>query len=368
MGTAFNLERIRAAFADAAIDSSLWDQTMDVVAEATSGSGALLLPIKGRLPSIPCSGSMRASLDTYIRDGWIHRDERYRGVQTMVQRGVTTDLDFASPAEISGHPYYQEFLAPFGLRWFAGVRVAAGDDLWCLSIQRSIREGPFNPAEIEQLACLSKQLTSGAALAQALGFARAEAALDAFNVSGSPVALLNRCGEVLQLNHAAELLLGRDLRVTCRRLVSVDRKATSALNAALHELLWSCSSSALTMSPVLLPRSGRHSLLAYPMRLSRVSAGALSPCQAIIVIVDPDARSRPPETVLRSCFGLTSAEAKVAKAIAGGGMLEEVSAELGISYSTARNQLKAVFAKTGTHRQAELVTLFAGLLNGYQVH
>lgn len=367
MGTAFDLEKMRAAFTDAAIDSSLWDQTMDVVAEATSGSGALLLPIKGRLPRIPCSSSMRASLDIYIRDGWIHRDERYRGVQTMVQRGVTTDLDFASPAEIAGHPYYQEFLAPFGLRWFAGIKVAAGDDLWCLSIQRSIRQGPFKPGEVEQLARLSKQLGSGAALAQALGFARAEAALDAFNVSGSPVALLNRCGEVLQLNHAAEQLLGRDLQITSRRLVSMDRKATTALDAALHALLWARSSSSLTMPPVLLPRTERHPLVAYPTRLSRVSAGALSPCQAIIVIVDPDARSRPPEAVLRSCFGLTSAEAKVAKAVAGGGMLEAVSAELGISYATARNQLKAVFAKTGTHRQAELVTLFARLLNGYQV-
>jgi DNA-binding CsgD family transcriptional regulator len=366
MSTAFDLEKIQVSFTDAAIDSSLWDQAMDVVAKVTGGCGALLFPIKGRLPMIPCSRSMRASLEIYIRDGWIHRDERYRGVHVMLQRGVTTDFDFASPTEISRHPYYQEFLAPFGLRWFAGVKVAAGDDVWCLSIQKSIKQGPFTCAEVEQLASLSRQLGFAAALAQAFGFARAEAALDAFNVSGSPVALLDRCGEVLRLNHTAEQLLGRDLRVSCRRIVSMDRNATVTLDAALQKLLWACSSSAL-MPPVLLPRTEGHPLIAYPMRLSRVSAGALSPCQAILMIVDPDARSRPPEAVLRSCFGLTSAEAKLAKAMATGDMLETVSGELGISYETARNQLKAVFAKTSTHRQAELVTLFARLLNGCEV-
>jgi len=71
---------------------------------------------------------------------------------------------------------------------------------WPVPIQRSIKQGPFTPAEVQQLASLSRQLESGAALAQAFGFARAEAALDAFNVSGSAVVLLDRCGEILRLS------------------------------------------------------------------------------------------------------------------------------------------------------------------------
>jgi PAS domain-containing protein len=269
MGTAFNLDKIAAAFAEAAIDSSRWDAAMDVTANVTGGFGAALFPIKGRLSRTPYSRSMGASFEVYVRDGWINHDERYRGARTMVRRGVMTDLDFATSAEIARHPYYQEFLAPFGLRWFAGVKVAAGDDLWCLSIQRSIEQGPFSPTELEQLAGLSNRLGSGAALAQALGFARAEAALDAFSVSGSPVVLLDRCGEVLQMNKAAERLLGRDLQVSCRRIVSMDRNATAALNGTLKALLWARSSSAL-MPPVLLPRTKSHPLLAYPLRLSGV--------------------------------------------------------------------------------------------------
>jgi DNA-binding CsgD family transcriptional regulator len=48
-------------------------------------------------------------------------------------------------------------------------------------------------------------------------------------------------------------------------------------------------------------------------------------------------------------------------------MLGTVADELEISYATARNQLKAVFQKTGAHRQAELVTLLARLSSAPQL-
>jgi DNA-binding CsgD family transcriptional regulator/PAS domain-containing protein len=367
MSAVFDLERIGAAFAEAAIDPCRWDAAMEVAATVAGGFGAALFPIKGRLPNVPISASMQESFDVYVRDGWIHRDERYRGLNAMARTGVVTDLDFVTPDEIARHPYYQDFLGRFRLRWFVGVKVEAVDDLWCLSIQRSTEQGPFSSTEINQLAALSRRLASSAALARALGFARAEAALDAFSAAGSPILLLDRHSEVLRINEATERLLGRDLQVCGRRIVSIDRNATAALDGALRALLWTRVPSAL-MPPVRLPRtSGSSPLLAYPLRLSGVSASALAPCQAIIAIVDPDVRPRPPEATLRFCFGLTSAEAKVAKAVAAGEMLETVADELEISYATARNQLKAVFQKTGVHRQAELVTLLARLSSAPQL-
>ena len=102
-------------------------------------------------------------------------------------------------------------------------------------------------------------------MARALGFASANAAVEALELSGSAVALLNRSGEVLRLNRTAESLLGLELRVVKRRLVSHDQNATIALDRALQALLWSNAQAAL-MPPVAFPRRGKRSLLAYPIK------------------------------------------------------------------------------------------------------
>ncbi|TJV53918.1 MAG: helix-turn-helix transcriptional regulator, partial [Mesorhizobium sp.] len=178
MGAAFDFDAIGVAFVEAALDPSRWDAAMEVAEKATGSAGALLFDIKGHLPLVPCSRTMAPALDTYVRDGWINRDERYRLVNFLDRKGVTSEFDLLTSDDIAKHPYYQEFLAPFGLRWCAAVKIAAGDDFWALSLQRSIQQGPFTPDEMRQLADLSKQLGSVAAVARAIGFGRADAALD----------------------------------------------------------------------------------------------------------------------------------------------------------------------------------------------
>jgi DNA-binding CsgD family transcriptional regulator len=304
---------------------------------------------------------MERSLDMYVRDGWIKRDERDRIRPAMERCGVGTDFDFTTSDEIKRHPYYQEFLAPHGLRWFAGVKIASGDDLWCLSIQRSIAQGPYSPAALRKLAILSSHLSASAALARALGFARADAALSAFTVSDTAVVLLDRQAKVLRGNEAASRLFGPDLQVRERRIISWNHEATAALNRALHELVWQPSPTAL-LPPICLPRRQGRPFLAYPLQLAEMSANWMAPCQAIIVIVDLERQPRLPEEVLRISFSLSPAEAKLAQHLVSGESIEAIAEDLGIAYETARNQLKSIFAKTDTHRQAELVGLLTRVL------
>ena len=69
----------------------------------------------------------------------------------------------------------------------------------------------------------------------------------------------------------------------------------------------------------------------------------------------------PDPVVLRELFGLTPVESRVASIISTGASPEDVAEKIGIAFETVRNHLKAVFAKTGTHRQSELANLLSQL-------
>jgi DNA-binding CsgD family transcriptional regulator len=65
--------------------------------------------------------------------------------------------------------------------------------------------------------------------------------------------------------------------------------------------------------------------------------------------------------MLASTFGLSRAEARLAARIGRAEELKDIADSEGITFETARARLKAVFAKTGTHRQAELAVLVASI-------
>ena len=60
-------------------------------------------------------------------------------------------------------------------------------------------------------------------------------------------------------------------------------------------------------------------------------------------------------------FDLTPAESRLAALLATGTSIASAAERLRISRETARNHLKAIFSKTGVHRQSELVTLVSQL-------
>jgi len=77
----------------------------------------------------------------------------------------------------------------------------------------------------------------------------------------------------------------------------------------------------------------------------------------VLFITSPAAASHIPVDAVRERLGLTQAEAAVAAHLAEGLSLTDTAAQLGVSRNTVRAHLRAIFAKTGMQRQAQLVHL-----------
>ncbi len=97
-----------------------------------------------------------------------------------------------------------------------------------------------------------------------------------------------------------------------------------------------------------------------PVSLMVMPCGAEAEGEAIdgcctVFIAAPDLDEHIQIETLREVFNLSRAEARLAHALVHGRSVEAAARELHISPHTARTQLKAIFAKTGTRRQPELV-------------
>jgi len=99
-----------------------------------------------------------------------------------------------------------------------------------------------------------------------------------------------------------------------------------------------------------------------PQRPSAVGAGESAKIAEILCLVAPlDGRRIATVRQLMDFFGLSAAEARLARAICHGDSVEEYARDQGLRLPTVRTQLSSIFSKTGTKRQATLVRLIAGI-------
>ncbi|MGU3359535.1 helix-turn-helix transcriptional regulator [Methylobacterium sp. M6A4_1b] len=83
--------------------------------------------------------------------------------------------------------------------------------------------------------------------------------------------------------------------------------------------------------------------------------------RSVLLLIDLDATPALNCGALKQIFGLTPSEAKLATLMAKGASLAEAATLQGVRVATVRAQLRSIFTKTHTHRQAELVMLVSRL-------
>jgi DNA-binding CsgD family transcriptional regulator len=153
------------------------------------------------------------------------------------------------------------------------------------------------------------------------------------------------------------------LRATDDRLAAVDPEA----NRLLHDIVVASGIGDAAVGtrgialPLRSPDGERFVAHVLPLTSgARRKAGATYAAVAAVFVRKAalDAPS-PPEVIARA-YRLTPTELRILLAIVEVGGIPEVAEALGIGESTVKFHVRALFEKTGAHRQADLVKLVAG--------
>jgi DNA-binding CsgD family transcriptional regulator/PAS domain-containing protein len=349
----WNLDILADRLQRAALDASLWPEALTDISRQVGARGAVLVSTDKRMPGVPVSPDVGPMLDDYFKNGWSEQDIRAeRGVPLMLKHGVAADNEFISSDEMRRSPYYQDWVERHGCRHWAGVGLRAGEEFWCVSLQRSLAQGPFEPKELSRLQALCRPLSEAATLASHLGFQQVLGMAHAFELIAQAAILLDDIGRILMLNDRAEAIIGEMIDSRARTLTFSDPQSQTAFSRLVAEAL----NPELRAGPIPQPaavfdrRRRRIEVKAVALRdwarFSFTSAKALLLLKRLGDEADP---------TTAGAFGLTSAEARLAAELCAGNSLEIAARHLSITYETARSYLKNIFGKTQTKRQGELV-------------
>ena len=326
---------------------------------------AMLIVRDARTLSAKCywqHGSDAAWLESYAVD--------YSREDLLAQHMITapiagfyaSNLDIPRPERIAGSRFFREWIAPQNIAYAAGcIVMREGDHLTEFFVQRTPQQPPFTRQEMAGLNRLVPHLQRAIQMQQRfmdlqIGQHYLGAALDKLVV---PAILLNETGRIAFANASATATLKqRDyLWNDGGRLTFRHSALTHTFNVELHRAIRISQGEELELDGVvMLPRVGQPplTLMVTPLR---VPLGTRSSGAALLFMFDRQASPAVTAGIVRSLFGLTDAEAGLAVALCSGMSLDDVAGERGVSIHTTRAQLKSIFAKTGTKRQADLVSL-----------
>ena len=184
------------------------------------------------------------------------------------------------------------------------------------------------------------------------------AALRALDQLSAGVIIAHHDGRVVEMNRAAEYIVGledgvkiRKDRLCAGRAFETDKIAKLIAGATAHGELGAAA------GRMLIRRSG--SLPPYVLTIAPLNADVGDDQQfALIVVVDP-ARHSPSAKELAEFFGLSPAEARLAASLLTGKTLSQIAAGSGVRIATLRTQLSSIMRKAGAQRQSDLIRIMS---------
>lgn len=289
-----------------------------------------------------------------------------RGADQLVENGVLDGTPLFAPGELERTAFYRKQLLPIDAHWSMAYCLSGSvsDGIVALTVSRDKRRPPYE-SEVMQLAQqLLPHLRNVYALQQRLQpLAGIAAGLDCLSFG---VWLLDHNGLVVHTNAEAKCLtqeVARGVNQRDRQLIPCWRPDRPVLQYALTA---ATSGTTRRNTELLLhDASGQAwaSCTIRPLHRDMLACwGCGSTCFAIM-FVQPLVHAQRPADALRHLFGLTPAETELACTLLQHGSLAACVPVTTKSRETLRTHLKALFAKTETHRQSELIQRLQSAVN-----
>ena len=358
-------ERALEACHDAILAPTRWPSALQSLGKSLGAASCMFFEHdrKNAPAPAPMSEGHVAFADRLTRN-WAHAPDPHVGpylqkCDSFQSAGWASVLEhnLSTEDERRTIPFYQETARPEKREWMAGSFFSVEGRNWCLPVFRG--SDPFTPEDARRLAKIGPYLGKIVSLARKFAAFDLTSKLSALERVSSAAVVIDATGRATQMNLPAQNLLGGDFNLVRGRPAARDPASDRRLKQLVSFVLHAERGSAQPHASIVVDRDEAPWLLVEAMPVTAFGSDLFSSGRVILLLTDLRSRLRPEATQFCAAFGLTAAEAKLAAKLASGVGIDGAASSLGVSRETARSQLKAVFAKTNTRRQAELAGLLA---------
>jgi DNA-binding CsgD family transcriptional regulator len=361
---------------DAVLDPTRWAEVLrDLTASFDTAAGGIHVRTFGRgAARLGCSWFASSGLDPAYEkaygEHYFAEDPWAACVPDRLEPGVFSRGDeLVARRTLARTGFYNDLCVPFGYGdWVGGIALYEPEQCWIAIGMLAPRGRPaFDDEDLAALQLLMPHLNRAFLVSRRVLELEGEQkiAADGLDRATFGVIVLDGAGRVIRTNRVAERILRRGDGLTVKAGVpattdpSIRGELRGAIRRVLDGTLDGLTGPTLRRAP-RRPPARPLALVVAPVQ--RDEASPFAPrAQCVVYVADPDTRAEPPEDLLRRLFALTPAESRLALLVGQGLTPKEAADELGIRWNTARFQLRQVFAKTATDRQATLVQLLAAL-------
>lgn len=334
-----------------------WVQSMDRLCSLTGAQSAVVQAFRfegGQARVLWSAQDSRTQAVTSVQSPELNTGENPRLEQRRVLRGLdrVANDDLLFDPDDEARPRLQQRLATLGLGRFIGTLQDVGRGVYLgLALHRPVQDASdFSAEHVNRLADLAPHLGQAFLLTDQLqaSMERDERLRGLLDSLCFGIVLCGVDGRVQWVNRQATALLvpGAALCLQGDHLYGHSAQDTRLLLSALSGALRAGSQRV----GYLRLGEGAHALHV------AIRPGD-DPASLMLVVSSASGSLELPAGALESLFGLTPTEARLLGAIATGSTVEGYAHQRGVSVGTARVQLKQIQAKTGQHRQSDLVRL-----------